>query len=283
MAEATSQESKKDSDKIDEKYESPFSSPWKGSDAVLVVEGKDLYVHTQTLSLASEVFEAMFNGNFKEAQNKKVNLEGKCYVLVVEMLRFLYPSIDYYLGGIGLLNDGQETNTCQECKGHFPRGDKRRQENLDKLLQLYYMSEEYMLHELQQKILQQVLQESLCIQGESVEFIIGLMKMADTVSNSKAVDNCLVNITKTFKGYTTQRSYRNTFEGIDGKIKDKNLNFGLKQKVRNAFLKKHASILRDYKPYFYSDKKLPDELKNCNYAGYPFEFVIRDLEAMSEE
>ena len=73
------------------KDESPFSSPWKGSDAVLIVEDRELHVHTQTLSLASPVFDKMFNGNFKEAGTKKVTLEDKEYELVEHMLRLTYP------------------------------------------------------------------------------------------------------------------------------------------------------------------------------------------------
>ena len=94
MAESTNQEPNEESNEI----VSPFSKPWKGSDAVLIVEDKELNVHTAVLSLASPVFEAMFNGSFKEAQTKRVTLEGKSYELVEEMLRFLYPNIDYYLG-----------------------------------------------------------------------------------------------------------------------------------------------------------------------------------------
>ena len=71
--------------------DSMFSSQWKGSDAVLIVEDKELHVHTQTLSLASPVFEKMFNGSFKEAQTKKVNLEGKSYELIEHLLKIIYP------------------------------------------------------------------------------------------------------------------------------------------------------------------------------------------------
>ena len=72
--------------------ESKFSKPWKGSDAVLVVEDKELHVHTTVLSLASPVFEAMFSGRFKEAETKRVTLEGKSYDLIEHMLKIVYPS-----------------------------------------------------------------------------------------------------------------------------------------------------------------------------------------------
>ena len=68
-----------------------FVKPWKGSDGVLVVEDKELHVHTAVLSLASPVFERMFNGSFKEAQTKRVTLEDKEYDLIEHMLRIIYP------------------------------------------------------------------------------------------------------------------------------------------------------------------------------------------------
>ena len=70
--------------------ECPFEKPWKGSDAVLVVEGRELHVHTTVLALGSPVFEAMFNGSFKEAETKRVVLEGKSHELVEYMLKIVY-------------------------------------------------------------------------------------------------------------------------------------------------------------------------------------------------
>ena len=55
-----------------EVVEGPFSAPWQNSDAVLVVEEKELHVHSNILSIASPHFDKMFNGNFKEAQTKRV-------------------------------------------------------------------------------------------------------------------------------------------------------------------------------------------------------------------
>ncbi|XP_066933583.1 uncharacterized protein [Clytia hemisphaerica] len=69
-----------------------FSKPWKGSDGVVIVEDKELHVHTTVLSLASPVFEKMFNGGFKEAQTRRVTLEGKSYDLVEHMLKLIYPN-----------------------------------------------------------------------------------------------------------------------------------------------------------------------------------------------
>ena len=76
--------------KNENEEESKFSKPWKGSDAVLIVEEKEFHVHTQTLSLSSPVFEAMFNGNFVEAKTKRVKLEGKSFELFEHILKLVY-------------------------------------------------------------------------------------------------------------------------------------------------------------------------------------------------
>ena len=80
--------------KICQYEELMFSNPWQNSDAVLIVEGNELHVHTLVLSIASPVFERMFNGNFKEAETKRVTLEGKLYDMVKHMLKLVYPA-DY--------------------------------------------------------------------------------------------------------------------------------------------------------------------------------------------
>ena len=67
-----------------------FLKPWKGSDAVLVVEDKELHVHTNILSISSKYFESMFNGNFKEAQTKRVDLPGKSYDVLEHVLKLIY-------------------------------------------------------------------------------------------------------------------------------------------------------------------------------------------------
>ena len=73
------------------KTNSMFSKPWKGSDAVLIVEEKELHVHTSILSCASKYFEKMFHGNFKEASTKRVTVEGKSFEVVEHMLKLVYP------------------------------------------------------------------------------------------------------------------------------------------------------------------------------------------------
>ena len=76
----------------------PFDEAWQKSDAVLIVEEKQLHVHSIILSLASPVFDKMFNGDFKEAQNKQVSLQGKSYQLVEHLLKLLYPNMAQTVG-----------------------------------------------------------------------------------------------------------------------------------------------------------------------------------------
>ena len=76
----------------------PFETPWKNSDAVFIVEDKELHVHSTILSLASPVFDKMLNGDFKEAQTKQVRLEGKSYPMVEHMLKMVYPNLEQKLG-----------------------------------------------------------------------------------------------------------------------------------------------------------------------------------------
>ena len=75
-----------------------FDECWQNSDVVLVAEEKELHVHSTILSLASPVFDKMLNGNFKEAQTKKVPLQGKSFQLVEHMLKLIYPNIEEKIG-----------------------------------------------------------------------------------------------------------------------------------------------------------------------------------------
>ena len=83
---------------VKEDEKGPFDEPWQQSDAVLIVEEKQLHVHSIILSLASPVFDKMFNGDFKEAQNKQVSLQGKSYQLVEHLLKLLYPNMAQTVG-----------------------------------------------------------------------------------------------------------------------------------------------------------------------------------------
>ena len=68
-----------------------FSQPWNGSDVVLVVQEKEFHVHRSILSLQSPVFKAMFEGNFKDAQQDKIELKGDKYEAMLLFLQLLYP------------------------------------------------------------------------------------------------------------------------------------------------------------------------------------------------
>ena len=70
-----------------------FSKPWNNSDVVLLVEGKEFHVHRFILSLQSPVFQAMFNGNFKDATQDKIELKDDTnHQAMLEFLKLLYPS-----------------------------------------------------------------------------------------------------------------------------------------------------------------------------------------------
>ena len=69
-----------------------FSQQWNDSDVVLVVENEKFHVHRSILSLQSPVFKAMLNGNFKDAQQDKIELKGDKYAAMVQFLKLLYPA-----------------------------------------------------------------------------------------------------------------------------------------------------------------------------------------------
>ncbi|CAB4019543.1 BTB and MATH domain-containing 38-like [Paramuricea clavata] len=69
-----------------------FAKPWKHSDLVLIVDGKELHVHKSILEMQSPVFDMMLNGDFKEGSNDNIPLEGDNFELMVQFLKLLYPS-----------------------------------------------------------------------------------------------------------------------------------------------------------------------------------------------
>ena len=74
------------------KNENVFSEPWGDSDVVLVVEGKEFHVHRWMLSLQSPVFKAMFNGNFKDSAQEKIELKDDKHEAMLLFLKLLYPA-----------------------------------------------------------------------------------------------------------------------------------------------------------------------------------------------
>ena len=69
-----------------------FAAPWKNSDIILVARNVEFHVHRAILCLHSPVFEAMLNGEFKEAKQDKITLEGKDPSEMTIFLKLLYPS-----------------------------------------------------------------------------------------------------------------------------------------------------------------------------------------------
>ena len=72
--------------------ENVFSQPWKDSDVVLVVDGKEFHVHRTILAMHSDVFKAMFNGDFKDATKDRIELKDDNYEAMLLFLKLLYPS-----------------------------------------------------------------------------------------------------------------------------------------------------------------------------------------------
>ena len=68
-----------------------FSKPWKDSDVVLVVEDNEFHVHRCILSLQSPVFKTMFNGDFKDSKQDKIELKDDKYQAMLLFLQLLYP------------------------------------------------------------------------------------------------------------------------------------------------------------------------------------------------
>ncbi|XP_060567059.1 BTB and MATH domain-containing protein 38-like [Ruditapes philippinarum] len=69
-----------------------FTEPSWRTDLCLVVEGTKLYVAKNILSLASPVFDAMFQSDFKEKSSDELELPGKKLRDVLEFLRCIYPN-----------------------------------------------------------------------------------------------------------------------------------------------------------------------------------------------
>lgn len=68
-----------------------FSKPWTYSDICFVAEDKRAYANKMILSMWSPVFAAMFGNNFREKTAKEIELPGKKYEEVLEMMRVLHP------------------------------------------------------------------------------------------------------------------------------------------------------------------------------------------------
>lgn len=70
-----------------------FTVPDEMSSATLLIEGHKIYVHREVLAAWSPVFKAMFTREFKEKNQKEIELPDKKLDDFVEMLYCMYPPI----------------------------------------------------------------------------------------------------------------------------------------------------------------------------------------------
>ena len=70
-----------------------FTTPDEMSSVTLIIEGESLYVHREVLAAWSPVFRSMFTRDFKEKQQKEIELPEKKVDDFVELLHCMYPPI----------------------------------------------------------------------------------------------------------------------------------------------------------------------------------------------
>ena len=73
------------------KHKNVFLQPWNDSDLVLTLGDKKFHVHRCILSLQSEVFKTMFNGDFQEAKQGQIELHDDDHEAMLFFLKLLYP------------------------------------------------------------------------------------------------------------------------------------------------------------------------------------------------
>lgn len=64
------------------------------SDVILKVANQNFYCHRLLLSLVSPVFSRMFDGQFKEHDQREIVLEGKSSESILELLKYIYPQFN---------------------------------------------------------------------------------------------------------------------------------------------------------------------------------------------
>ncbi|CAH1775976.1 unnamed protein product [Owenia fusiformis] len=76
-----------------ETEKSCFYKPWPGSDIKFVMDdGKQVYASKAVLTIASPVFEAMFNSDFKEKEASQIPLPGKMSKDIVALVEVINPN-----------------------------------------------------------------------------------------------------------------------------------------------------------------------------------------------
>lgn len=64
------------------------------SDVILKAGKENFYCHRLLLSLVSPVFARMFDGQFKEHDEREIVLEGKSSESILELLKYIYPQFN---------------------------------------------------------------------------------------------------------------------------------------------------------------------------------------------
>jgi len=68
-----------------------FTKPTPFYDVIINVEDKKLYCNRALLAIWSPVFETMFKSNFRERDSMEINLPGKSFDDIKELLAVIYP------------------------------------------------------------------------------------------------------------------------------------------------------------------------------------------------
>ena len=68
-----------------------FTKPTPFYDIIINVEDKKLYCNRAFLAIWSPVFETMFKSNFRERDSMEINLPGKSFDDIKELLAVIYP------------------------------------------------------------------------------------------------------------------------------------------------------------------------------------------------
>ncbi|KAL3873921.1 hypothetical protein ACJMK2_036998 [Sinanodonta woodiana] len=138
----------------------PFNTEYEFSDVVLCVEGQKLFACKSLLALASPVFSCMFTSEFREKHEKEINLPGKSYQTVEDLLRFMHP-------GIGLkLSD-------------------------DTVFRLLPLAEEYQIDRLKKSCEDHLVNEINASRYTSVDFLIKCLEVSEKCRLQKLLELCV--------------------------------------------------------------------------------------------
>ncbi|XP_066920286.1 uncharacterized protein [Clytia hemisphaerica] len=267
-----------------EQEKGPFSKAWQSSDAVLVVEEKELHVHSMILSLASPYFDKMFNGSFKESQTKRVTLEGKSYESVEQMITIIYPNMDskfefktklcnvcYPKAGnkrispCGDCSEAKGINSlctrcvtsqaelCPKCKNYYKKADEGRSQHFESLRSLFKLSEEYMVPTLSSIVENEVLSMSKSLEGSSNEYVMELLELADGLNFKESTDLCIKFLISRINTYAFGDAKRETL--LRDLIKHEKIMFKTRNKLLGMMAQKKIGEV---------EEKMRQQLENEN-------------------